>query len=66
MDITSLAQASTAILVALAWKLLGAASLWILGRWLITFALRILRRTLAEHRSDATLSRYLIGGLSVD
>jgi len=65
MDLSSLMQTSTAILVGLAWKLLGAAVLWIIGRWLITFAIRMLSRTLSEHRSDPTLTRYLLRSLSV-
>src|SRR5690348_2353732 len=65
MDMNSLAQASTAILVALVWKLLGAAALWLVGRWLITFALNLLNRTLARQDLDATLTKYFTISLSV-
>ncbi len=65
MDINGLVQASTAILVAVAWKLLGAAALWLVGRRLISFALGMLSRTLARQQFDATFARYFGTGLSV-
>ena len=65
MDIPGLTEASIAILIAVAWKLLGAIALWLVGRWLISFALRLLSRTLLRERFDATLTRYLHTGLSV-
>ena len=65
MDINGLAQTSSAILVAVAWKLLGAAALWLVGRWLIAFGLRILNRSLAQQLFDATFARYLTTSLSV-
>ena len=65
MDINGLTQASSAILIAVAWKLLGAVALWLVGRWLIGFALRILGRTLASQHFDPTFARYLQTGLSV-
>jgi len=65
MDMNSLVQASTAILVALVWKLLGAAALWLVGRWLITFALGLVNRTLTRQDFDQTLTKYLSMSLSV-
>jgi len=65
MDINALWQASSAILVAVAWKLLGAIALWLVGRWLIAFALRLTRRALIGQNFDATLARYLQTGLRV-
>jgi small conductance mechanosensitive channel len=65
MDIHALAETSTAILIAVAWKLLGAAVLWMVGRWLIGFSVRLLGRTLAQQNFDATFARYLLTGLSV-
>jgi small conductance mechanosensitive channel len=65
MDLHGLALASTATLVAVAWKLLGAAALWLIGRWLIGFALRLLGRVLAKEQFDATLTRYIRTALSV-
>jgi small conductance mechanosensitive channel len=65
MDINGLLRTSSVILVAVAWKLIGAVALWLVGRWLIGFALRILSRALARERLDTTLSRYIQTGLSV-
>src|SRR5262245_8097774 len=65
MDVNALTQTAIATLVAVAWKILGAAVLWLVGRWLINFALRLLGRTLARQSFDATLSRYAITSLSV-
>jgi len=65
MDITEITRTSAAVLVAAAWKVAGAAALWLVGRWLIGFARRMLGRALARAQFDATLSRYLSTGLSV-
>ena len=58
-------QATIATLVAVAWKVAGAVLLWLVGRWLIGFAVRMLSRALSNQQFDATLSRYLLTGLSV-
>ena len=65
MDVNALIQAAMVTLIAAAWKILGAAALWLVGRWLIGFALRLLNRSLTKANFDATLSRYLQTGLSV-
>jgi len=65
MDIGGLAQTSGAILVAAAWRLLGAGALWLVGRRLITFALRVLRGALAREQFDPTLARYFQTGLNI-
>jgi small conductance mechanosensitive channel len=65
MDISALTQTTTATLTAVAWKVAGAVVLWLVGRWLINFALTLLRRALAREQFDATLTRYLLTGLSV-
>jgi small conductance mechanosensitive channel len=65
VDINGLVQSSSAILVAVAWKLLGAVALWLVGRWLIGVALRMASRALAQQHFDATFARYLQTGLSV-
>ena len=65
MDLNGVAQATVATLVAVGWKIVGAVALWIVGRWLIGFALRMLGRTLARAQFDPTLSRYLHTGLNV-
>ena len=63
MDVNALAQTAVSTLVAAAWKVAGAVVLWLVGRWLIGFALRLLRRTLVSQSFDPTLLRYLEKGL---
>jgi small conductance mechanosensitive channel len=65
MDVNALVAGATATLVAVAWKVAGALVLWVIGRWLIAVAVRMLSRALANQRFDTTLSRYLQTGLSV-
>jgi small conductance mechanosensitive channel len=65
METNALIQNAIATLVALAWKLAGAAALWLAGRWLIWFALRLLGQTLEKHQFDVTLTRYLMTGLKI-
>ena len=40
-------------------KLLGAIAIWIIGRWVIGFIVRLLQRTLTRQNVDPTLLRYL-------
>jgi small conductance mechanosensitive channel len=65
MDWNAMAAATAATLTALAWKVAGAVVLWIIGRWLIGFALRMMGAALARHQFDATLTRYMQTGVSV-
>ncbi len=65
MDLNAVAQTTVATLVAVAWKIAGAVVLWLVGRWLIRFALRLLGRTLTKAEFDPTLTRYLNTGLTV-
>jgi small conductance mechanosensitive channel len=64
MDINALTQATIATLTAAAWKILGAIALWLVGRWLIGFAVRFVSRALARQQFDATLTSYLKTGLA--
>jgi small conductance mechanosensitive channel len=65
MDVNALIQNATSTLVAVGWKVAGAFALWLVGRWLIAFALRLLGRGLARQQFDLTLTRYLQTGVSV-
>jgi small conductance mechanosensitive channel len=65
MDFNALAQGALATLIALAWKVSGAIVLWLIGRWLIGFAMRLLGRALGQQQFDPTLTRYMQTGLSV-
>jgi small conductance mechanosensitive channel len=49
----------------LAWKAAGAFVLWLVGRWLIALATRLVGRALSRERFDVTLTRYLQTGLTV-
>src|SRR6476659_8110591 len=65
MDFNALTQTAVATLMAAAWKVAGAAALWLVGRWLIRFALGLVTAALSRQGIDATLSRYLHTGLDV-
>ena len=65
MDVNTFIQSASVTLIAVAWKVAGAIVLWLVGRWLISFAIRMLSRALAKQQFDVTLSRYLQTGLSV-
>ncbi len=65
MDVNALVQNATATLMAVGWKLAGAVALWLIGRWLIGFALRLLGRALASQHLDVTLARYLQTALRI-
>ncbi len=54
-----------AYLVPLVWKILGAMAIWIVGGWLIGFIGKLLGRSLAARKVDATLTRYVGGGANV-
>jgi small conductance mechanosensitive channel len=65
MDFNAMTAAAIVTLMAVAWKLAGALALWIVGRWLIRFTLRLMSGSMARHHVDATLARYLQTGLSI-
>ena len=65
MDLNTLTQSAVATLIAVAWKVAGALVLWLVGRWLIQFALRLMTRALERHNFDVTLTGYMRTGLSV-
>ena len=52
------------VIVPFLFKLAGAAALWVVGGWLIQFAMRVLRRGLSRGSMDATLVNYILGILS--
>jgi small conductance mechanosensitive channel len=59
MDMNALLQNASVTLVAVAWKVAGAAALWLVGRWLISFALRLTAGAFNRQRVDITLTRYV-------
>jgi small conductance mechanosensitive channel len=64
MDVNALVQATMATLVPAAWKIVGAIALWLVGRWLIRFAVRFVSRALGRQQFDPTLTSYLKTGLA--
>ena len=65
MDMNAIVANATATLIAVGWRVAGALLLWLVGRWLINFAVRMVSGALANQGFDPTLSRYLETGLSV-
>jgi small conductance mechanosensitive channel len=65
MDLNSFIEDAKVVLLAVAWKIAGAFALWLVGRWLIALALRMLGRALGRQQFDVTLTRYLQTGLSI-
>jgi small conductance mechanosensitive channel len=58
-------DAAQQIVVNFGLKLLGAFALWWAGRWLIGFAVGMIRKVLTARQVDATLQRYLASIISV-
>src|SRR5689334_11455621 len=65
MEMNGLLQTTSAVLVAVAWKVVGAVALWLIGRWLISFALRLIQRAFDRQKFDPTLARYLQTALGI-
>ena len=65
MDITNWTAAIWPILTAIALKVIGALVLYMVGRWLIGFAVNILSRVLTARNFDPTLQRYLANIVAV-
>jgi small conductance mechanosensitive channel len=65
MSATSISQTAIAVLTVVGLKILAALALWIVGRWLIGFAVRLVGRSLDRQAFDATLARYLKTSLSL-
>ncbi len=65
MDVDTITQSAIATLIAVAWKVAGAFVLWLVGRWLIGVANRLLGRALNRQQFDVTLTRYLQTGLTI-
>jgi small conductance mechanosensitive channel len=58
MDVNAFVEGASVALMAAAWKIAGAGALWIIGRWLISFALSMIGRAAARQSFDVTLVRY--------
>ncbi len=58
-SISHLAQQGYGLLLALGVKILEALALWIVGRWLIGFSVRLIGRIMTRQKIDPTLIRYM-------
>src|SRR4029450_13455244 len=58
MDVNALIQNASVTLVAVAWKVAGAAALFLVGRWLISFAMTLINRAVATHDFAVPLMRH--------
>ena len=65
MELNTFIEGAKVILVAVAWKVAGAFVLWLVGRWLIALAIRMLGRALDRQQFDVTLTRYLQTGVGI-
>lgn len=64
-EVTSFSDRYLPIAVDFGLKVLGALVLYIVGRWLISFGIRMLGRVLTARNFDATLQRYIANILAV-
>src|SRR3954451_5527366 len=65
MDLNALIQNASGTLVTAAWKVAGAVALWLVGRWLISFALNLVGAAFSRQQFDVTLTRYLQTALKI-
>ena len=65
MDTTALLASLNATLISIGWKLLGALTLWIAGRMLIRFAMRLLGGGMRAQGIEATIIRYVQNTVNV-
>ena len=65
MNVDSIIQTSIPVLTQVGLKIVGAIALWIIGRWLIGLAVRMMARALDRQHFDPTLTRYTRTSLSV-
>jgi len=65
MDMNALVENASVTLVAVAWKVAGAAVLFFVGRWLISFALQLTTTAFTRQKVDLTLTRYFQTALRI-
>lgn len=59
LNLTAITQTVTTMLTTVGLKILGAIAIWIVGRWLIALALRLIGSALTKQKIDSTLTRYI-------
>jgi small conductance mechanosensitive channel len=65
MDMNALLENASVTLLAVGWKVAGAAVLFLVGRWLISLALRLTSGGLTRQKVDLTLTRYFQTALRI-
>ena len=65
MNVSETMQVVTAYAIAIGFKIIGAIVFWLIGRWLIGVAVRLVGNALERQRVDPTLLRYLGTVISV-
>jgi small conductance mechanosensitive channel len=63
-NFSAMMQTVTTTLTSVGLKLLGAIAIWIIGRWLIGLALRMIGSALTKQKIDPTLIRYINSAVS--
>jgi small conductance mechanosensitive channel len=64
-NLSPITQTVTTMLTTVGLKIVGAIAIWIIGRWLIAFALRLIGGPLTKQRIDPTLARYIQSATAV-
>src|SRR5208283_755031 len=59
LDLNTMMQTATTLLTVVGLRILGAIAIWIVGRWLIGLALRMIGSALRKQKIDPTLIRYI-------
>jgi len=59
VNLSTMMQTVTTMLTTVGLKILGAIAIWIVGRWLIGLALRLIGSALTKQQIDPTLGRYI-------
>ncbi len=59
VNLSAMMQTVTTMLTTVGLKVLGAIAIWIVGRWLISLALRLIGSALTKQKVDPTLIRYI-------
>ena len=65
MNLENISQTILVWLVAFGLKVLGAIALWVIGRWLIYFAVGLVTKTLRKRPIEPTIVKYLGSTISV-
>jgi small conductance mechanosensitive channel len=64
VNLSAMMQTVTTMLTTVGLKILGAIAIWIVGRWLIGLALRLIGSALTKQKIDPTLIRYIHSALA--